>query len=319
LIKLAVSSCLLGNEIRYNGGHKRDKFITETLSKYCEYEPFCPEDIAFGTPRDAIRLVQTKQNGLQVQKVNSGEDITTALRAGCDIELLKIDLDTISGIIFQAKSPSCGFGSAKIYLENGYSNGKTDGVFVSACKKKAPHLPMEEEARLIDPWLKENFMMQLFAYDDMKKFAQRAREFKELVAFHTTYKFLLLSKDEPRYRELGQIVANHNKSEFEEVLLQYKTLFEETIAQKSKIGKTVNVLYHMIGFFKLDLTSDEKKQVIKQINLFKDMVVPLISVISMIKLFAIRHNRKYLLNQKFLDPYPEELALRSDIKSARVE
>ncbi|MGM0622662.1 MAG: YbgA family protein [Campylobacterota bacterium] len=318
-MKIAVSSCLLGNEVRYNGGHKRDKFITDTLSKYCEYAPFCPEDIAFKTPRDAMRLVEHKDRPLQVVTVNSGKDLTQDLTQACQDELTRVDLKTVSGIIFQAKSPSCGFGSAKTYLTNGYSSGKTDGLFVQACKEVMPHLPMEEEARLNDAWLRENFIMQLFAYDDMKKFAQNATQFKELVAFHTAYKYLLLSKDEPSYRELGQIVANHNKNEFDEVVATYKTLFEQTIAQKSRIGKTVNVLDHMVGFFKYDLTSDEKGQIRKQINQFKDMIVPLITVISMIKLFAIKHNTTYLLEQKFLDPYPEELALRSDIKSAKTK
>lgn len=319
MIKLAVSSCLLGNEIRYNGGHKRDKFIVETLSKYCEFIPFCPEDVAFGTPRDAMRLVENKECGIVVQKVKSGDDITQALRQGCQKELEKIGIDSLSGIIFQAKSPSCGFGSAKTYLSNGYASGKTDGVFVTVCKNASNNLPMEEEARLIDPWLRENFIMQLFAYDDMKNFAKNASELSELVAFHTAYKFLLLAKNEPIYRELGRIVANHEKLEFTQVLSRYKALFERAIAQKSKIGKTVNVLDHMVGFFKGDLTSDEKGQIRKQINLFKDMIVPLISVISMIKLFAIKHQTHYLLGQKFLDPYPEELALRSDIKSAKTD
>ena len=315
-MKLAVSSCLLGNEIRYNAGHKRDRFITDTLSKYCDFTPFCPEDLAFGTPRDAIRLVENKK-GLSVRKVDGSADVSKALSDACSSEVDRIDMHSLSGIIFQAKSPSCGYGSAKTYLENGYSSGKTDGVFVSACKEANPNLPMEEEARLIDPWLRENFIMQLFAYDAMKNFANEAKEFNELVTFHTAYKFLLLSKDEPIYRALGQIVANHEKKPFTEVVTEYKALFEQAIAKKSKVGKTVNVLDHMVGFFKNDLTSDEKGIIRKQVNLYKDMVVPLISVISMIKLFATKHNCKYLLGQKFLDPYPEELALRSDIKSGK--
>lgn len=318
-MKLAVSSCLLGNEIRYNGGHKRDRFITDTLSKYCEFKPFCPEDVAFGTPRDAIRLVEDKEKNLHVMSVNSNNELTKELQKACDDEIDRIDLKAVSGIIFQAKSPSCGFGSAKTYLENGYSSGKTDGLFVSRCKIEIPNLPMEEEARLNDAWLRENFIMQLFAYDDMKKFAVNAQDFKELVAFHTAYKYLLLSKDEPMYRDLGNIVANHDNKEFTQVLNEYKALFEKTIAQKSRIGKTVNVLDHMVGFFKHDLTSDEKGEIRKQINLFKNMVIPLITVISMIKLFAIKHNTQYLLNQKFLNPYPEDLALRSDLKSMKLK
>ncbi len=316
-MKLAVSSCLLGNEIRYNGGHKRDRFITDTLSKYAVYVPFCPEDPAFGTPREAIRLVETKDKGLQIETVKSGQNRHDALLKECDSECERIAREPLCGIIFQAKSPSCGFGSAKTYLENGYSSGKTDGVFVTTCKERFGNLPMEEEARLNDPWLRENFIMQIFAYSDMQDLAATIEKFAQLVDFHTRYKYLLLAKDEAAYRELGRIVANSEGLSLEQSVKRYKELFFQTIAVKSKISKTVNVLEHMAGFFKKQLTPEEKGELHTLIEDYKHKIIPLITVIATVKLLAKKHNVTYLLDQKFLDPYPKELALRSHVGSGK--
>ncbi len=316
-MKLAVSSCLLGNNIRYNGGHKKDRFITGALSKFFDYVPFCPEDLAFGTPRDAMRLVEDKQKQLHVKTVNNDKDITAPLLHECANEVSAIKNEPVCGIIFQAKSPSCGFGSAKTYLPNGYSSGKTDGMMVKACKETFENMPMEEEARLNDPWLRENFIMQVFAYDAMRKLQNSARRFSDLVDFHTRYKYLLLSKDEARYRKLGRIVANEDKNDLHESIENYAALFKQSIAVKSKISKTINVLQHMAGFFKNDLNKEEKSHLHRLIEQYHQKIIPLITVVEVIKLYAHKYDSTYLLDQIFLDPYPASLALRSEIKGGK--
>ena len=315
-MKLAISSCLLGNEVRFDGGHKRDRFITDLLSKYASFIPFCPEALAFGTPRPSIRLVNQDES-LRIISNKSGEDLTCKLKEQNSAEIERLKNEDLSGISFKAKSPSCGFGSAKVYLSNGQSEGKADGLFVLTCKEYFGYLPMEEEARLIDPWLRENFIMHLFSYERFKTFKASSPKMGDLVAFHTANKFLLQSKSEALYRQLGSIVANHEKRAFGEVLENYEKIYNEAIAQKSSIKKTRNVLEHMAGFFKNDLEKGEKELLHMMIDEYAEKIVPLITPISAILLLANKYKTSYLLEQTFLAPYPKDLALRSSVDAGK--
>lgn len=281
MLKIAVSACLLGEQIRYDKTGQRDRFITDKLGKYASFIPFCPEHLAFGTPRETIRLVL--ENGhKKVITVFSKNDVTEAMNEAVAQELHKIQNEEICGIILKSKSPSCGLGSTKYYLKE-MSEGKKDGLFALTCKEHFVDFPIEEEARLLDPWLRENFVMQVFAYHDALSLQKHIKTMNELVAFHTAYKFLLQSKHETNYRLLGKIVANHEKKSVKEITQAYIALFKQTIAHKSTIGKTVNVLQHMVGFFKKELTSSEKAELHMQIEEFRDEIIPLISVMSTIE------------------------------------
>ncbi|AXH10375.1 hypothetical protein CP960_11335 [Malaciobacter halophilus] len=312
---LAVSSCLLGNNVRYDGSNQMNKFVLKTLSKYAEFVHFCPEHLAMGTPRETIRIINDK-NKLELKTVFSKEDVTSKVIQSSKDEIQKLKQEPICGIILKSKSPSCGLGSTK-YYENGMPQGKKDGVFAAMCKEQFPYLPIEEEARLNDAWLRENFIMQIFAYSEIQNLSNNISKFKHLVDFHTSYKYLLHSKNEVLYRDLGNIVANHDKKSLKEVMAEYKELFIKTIATKSKISKTVNVLEHMAGFFKKELTSKEKLELKELISQYKEKIIPLITVIALIKLLSVKYDKEFLLKQKFLQPYPDELALRSDIKSGK--
>jgi uncharacterized protein YbgA (DUF1722 family)/uncharacterized protein YbbK (DUF523 family) len=314
---IAVSGCLLGQNVRFTGGHSQDRFVTDQLGAYADFTAFCPEHLAFGTPRPTIRLVEDGEDGYFVQSSNTLNDVTDPLSLSSQDELHKIKNASVSGIIFKSKSPSCGLGSAMVYRSNGYSKEKGDGLFVKICKDAFPLLPMEEEGRLNDPWLRENFVMQLFAYDDFEQFKLTHPNMKELVAFHQSYKFMLQAKHEMMYRELGQIVGNHEGLKFDELLSQYEILFKTAIAEKSSIGKTRNVLEHMAGFVKDKISKVEKELLHEQIGEYTNKIVPLIAPLSRLYMFAKKHNVEYLLGQKFLHPYPKELALRSDIKSGK--
>lgn len=312
---LAISSCLLGNDVRYDGTNQRDKFIVNTLSEYAQFVHFCPEHVALGTPRETIRITND-ENKIKLKTVFSKEDVTSKIFESSHNELIKLKEENICGIILKAKSPSCGLGSTK-YYKNGMPEGKKDGVFAALCKEHYKYFPIEEDARLNDPWLRENFIMQIFAYNDILKLAQNIVKLNELVEFHTSYKYLLHSKNEVIYRDLGKIVANHEKKELPIIVNEYAELFKMAISHKSKISKTVNVLEHMLGFFKNDITKEEKDHLKDQIDLYKEKIIPLITVISLFKIFTIKYEKTFLLKQKFLDPYPEKLALRSDIKSGK--
>ncbi|MBN2816672.1 MAG: DUF523 and DUF1722 domain-containing protein [Campylobacterales bacterium] len=312
---VAVSGCLLGQRVRFDAGHKRDAFVMDELSEYADYISFCPEDMAFGSPRPSIRLVESNE-GERVISNKTGEDLTDTLQESVTEEFEAIFAHKIGGIIFKAKSPSCGLGSAKTYLDNGYASGKSDGVFAKMCKEAYPLLPMEEEGRLCDAWLRENFIMQLFAYDAFEQFKEEA-SIGKLVDFHRVHKFMLQSKDERIYRELGQLVGNHEQKPFHELLNEYELLYKTAIAKKSSIGKTRNVLEHMAGFLKKFLSKEEKALLHEQIDDCAAKIVPVIVPLSTLKLYAVKYKVEYLLEQKFLEPYPKELALRSSLESLK--
>lgn len=315
-MKIAVSACLLGEKIRFDGGHKRDPFITDSLGQFAEFIPFCPEHLAFGTPRTSVRLVSIGDE-IHVQNNKTSADVTDMLREKSAFELSKLETNPLCGIIFKSKSPSCGLKSAKLYLENGFCEGKEDGVFAAMCRERFPLLPMEEEGRLCDPWLRENFVMQLFAYASYEQFKSSDPSMGDLVRFHTVNKFLLQSKDERLYRELGNIVANRGNLPLPTLLAMYELGFKTAIGRKSTIKKTRNVLEHLSGFFKNDLSSEEKKVLHTHINDFADKIIPLIVPLSTIHLYAKKYNTAYLLEQTFLEPYPKTLALRSHIDAGK--
>lgn len=315
-MKIAVSGCLLGEKIRFDAGHKHDHFITDELGEFAEFVSFCPEHLAYGTPRPSIRLVKNDES-LQVHSNKNGEDLTQALMEKSAYELSRLESQSLCGIIFKSKSPSCGLKSAKIYLENGFCEGKEDGVFAAMCRERYPLLPMEEEGRLEDAWLRENFVMQVFAYDRFEILKAASPTLNDLVIFHTNHKFMLQAKDEQLYRELGNIVANREVSSFETLLGQYELGFKTAISRKSSIKRNRNVLDHLAGFFKKELTKGEKEMLHDQINDYAAKIIPIIVPLSTIALYAKKYNTTYLLDQLFLNPYPKTLALRSHIKSGK--
>lgn len=313
---LAVSACLLGERIRFDGGHKHDRFLTDELGKFARFVPFCPEHLAFGTPRPSVRLVR-EGSKIRIESNKDHSDLTDALTAECSNELGRIAAENLCGIVFKSKSPSCGLKSAKLYLDNGFCEGKEDGVFASLCRERFALLPMEEEGRLQDMWLRENFVMQLFAYHRFETFKNASPSMKELVAFHTAHKFMLQSKNEMLYRQMGNVVANRDNVPFESLLERYEHLFKTAISHKSSIKRTRNVLEHMAGFFKHDLTRAEKEILHGQIRDYADKIIPLIVPLSTIGLYARKYDTRYLLEQVFLDPYPKTLALRSHLDAGK--
>ena len=315
-MKIAVSACLLGEKVRFDAGHKHDHFITDELGKFASFVTFCPEHLAFGTPRPTVRLVNVEGN-TRVHSNKTGDDLTNTLIHTSRDELSKLENEPLCGIIFKSKSPSCGMNSAKMYLTNGMSDGKEDGVFMAMCRERYPLLPMEEEGRLQDAWLRENFVMQLFAFDKFEQFKVSQPNLGDLVRFHTVHKFLLQSKDEKLYRELGNIVGNRESLSFEVLLAMYELGFKTAIGRKSSIKKTRNVLDHLAGFFKKELTKSEKETLREQIDDFAHKLTPLIVPLSTIHLYAKKYDTRYLLDQTFLNPYPKTLALRSHIDGGK--
>ncbi|WP_321311812.1 DUF523 and DUF1722 domain-containing protein [Halarcobacter sp.] len=315
-MKLGISSCLLGTMCRYDGGHSRDRFIVNELSNYFEFEAYCPEKLVFPTPRPAIRLVRS--NGeVTVRTTNENEDVTNTITDISKELVKKIEDNQLCGFILKSKSPTCGMERVKIYPDkkNGQSENVGVGVFANELKNKFPYLPIEEEGRLGDPWLRENFLMQVFAYKSLHIFLDSKPSFNDLVKFHTSYKYMIYSKSHNYYKELGNIVANHEKESIEIVLEKYKKLFLEAIGQKGTIKNTYNVLLHIYGYFKKVISKEEKDEILESIEDFKNGIIPLIAVIKIIKLYTNKFDIEYLKTQIFLNPYPKDLALRSKVEA----
>ena len=316
-MKLGISACLLGTPCRYDGVGAGDKFIIGTLEKYFDTVAYCPETIIWGSPRPAVRQVQTENGELRI--VTSTKNPIDKTKELLDISITcadKIKDDDLCGFILKSSSPTCGLERVKIYKPmNAPAEKKGVGVFAKQIKEKYPHLPIEEEGRLQDAWLRENFLMQIFAYQHLHEFLKSKPSFSDLVLFHTSYKYLIYAKAQKSYVTLGKIVANHNKNQLDEVLEEYKEEFLKAISLKGTINKTYNVLLHIFGYFKKLITTDEKDEILETLQEFKDKIIPLIAVMKIINLYVKRFDVQYLKVQKFLNPYPRELSLRSDIKA----
>ena len=314
-MKIGISSCLLGTMCRYDGGHSKNGFVLEQLGKYFEFIPFCPEKMIFTTPRAAIRLVKIDDE-IKVKTSNTNIDVTSEIKDISKKLVNQIQEDELCGFIFKQKSPTCGMERVKVYpQEKGIGENIGVGVFAKGVKEKYPLLPTEEEGRLEDAWLRENFLMQIFAYKDIFEFLKNEASFKKLVDFHSSYKYLIYAKSHISYKKLGNIVANHEKVGLNKVLENYKLCFLEAIYEKGTISNTYNVLLHIFGYFKKLISADEKSEILESIEDFKNEIIPLIAVIKILNLYVKRFDMKYLEIQKFLNPYPKELALRSTTKA----
>lgn len=316
-MKLGVSACLLGTACRYDGVGATDKFIVDILQKYFQTVPYCPETIIWGSPREAIRQTLSETGELKiVTSTKNPKDVTIEIENISNECADKIQNDDLCGFILKSSSPTCGLERVKVYKPfNAPSVKNGVGVFAKQIKEKYPYLPVEEEGRLIDPWLRENFLMQIFAYQDLHNFLKSNPSFNDLVIFHTSYKYLIYSKAQKSYTTLGRIVANKDKNQLNEILLEYKDEFLKAISLKGNVNKTYNVLLHMFGYFKKLITKEEKEDILQALNEYKEKIIPLIAVMKIINLYVKRFDVEYLKVQKFLNPYPKELALRSDIKA----
>ena len=316
-MKLGVSACLIGTQCRYDGIGANDKFVIDVLQKYFQTVPYCPETIIWGSPREAIRQTLSETGELKIlTSTKTPKDVTIELD-NISLECAnKIQNDDLCGFILKSSSPTCGLERVKVYKPfNAPSVKNGVGVFAKKIKQKYPYLPVEEEGRLIDPWLRENFLMQIFAYQHLHEFLKSNPTFNDLVIFHTSYKYLIYSKAQKSYTTLGRIVANKEKNQLNEVLEEYKEEFLKAISLKGSVNKTYNVLLHIFGYFKKLITKEEKEEILQALAEYKEKIIPLIAVMKIINLYVKRFDVQYLKVQKFLNPYPSELALRSDIKA----
>jgi len=312
-IKIGISSCLLGNSVRYDGGHKLDRFLRDTLGAYVEYVPVCPEtECGLEVPREAMRLVGSIDNP-RLMTIKSRKDITPKMKKWSLKRVNELKKEGLCGFIFKSKSPSSGMERVKVYSEKGIPAPKGTGLFAREFMNRLPLIPVEEEGRLHDPALRENFIERIFALRRWRDITKGNCTPGKLVKFHTENKLLFFAHSEKHYRLMGKTVAEAGKNNIEEVYKTYEETMLEALKLKATPNKHTNVIMHMMGYFKKVLTSDEKQELLENINEYKDGFIPLIVPVTLISHYIRKYDVTYLKNQTYLNPHPVELKLRNHV------
>ena len=312
-LRLGISRCLLGEQVRFDGGHKRDQFLTDVLGRYVEWVPVCPEvEAGLGTPREAMRLVGDPQQPRLVS-IRSGQDHTRALEMMTDRRLADLEVVDLSGFVFKKDSPSCGVERVRTYNEHGMPNRKGVGLFARAFVGRFPLIPVEEEGRLSDPLLRENFIERVFCYRRWQDLVRGGATRQAVVRFHTIHKYLLLAHSAPHYRQLGRLVAQVHEYRPKDLALRYGELFMQALAVRATVRKHVNVLQHILGHFKDRLGAQEKTELLGVIGDYHQGLTPLIVPLTLIKHYVQVFDVEYIRDQVYLNPHPKELMLRNHV------
>jgi uncharacterized protein YbgA (DUF1722 family)/uncharacterized protein YbbK (DUF523 family) len=312
-IRLGISSCLLGEKVRYDGGQKLDHFITETLGKFVEFVPVCPEvECGLGIPREAMHLSSSPE-GPRLVTIRTQVDHTERMRAWAQKRVVELEQEDLCGFIFKSDSPSSGMERVKIYSGKGMADKTGVGLFAQEFMQHFPLLPVEEEGRLHDPGLRENFLESLFTMKRWRETRALGTKRGHLVDFHTRHKLLIMSHSPKHYGLLGKLVAQMKEIPLPEMYERYQTLLMEALRLKTTIKKNANVLLHVMGYFKKNLSPAEKEELLRIINNYQKGYIPLIVPVTLLNHYMWKYDQNYLKSQYYLDPHPLELKLRNHV------
>lgn len=312
-IRLGVSACLLGERVRFDGGHKLDRFITETLGQFVDYVPVCPEvECGLGVPREPMRLVGHPARPRLVT-TRTGVDHTERMEKWARKRVAELEKENLCGFIFKSKSPSSGMERVPVYDANGVPSKTGVGIFARAFMEHFPLLPVEDEGRLHDMKLRENFLERVFTLKRWRDMLAEGRTRGNLVAFHTRHKLLLLAHSPKHYQEMGRLVARAKELRPDELFPRYEALLMEAMRLKATPAKHANVLHHLMGHFKEQLSADERRELLEAIETFRKGFTPLIVPITLINHYVRKYNEPYLKSQWYLNPHPIELQLRNHV------
>lgn len=311
-ITLGISSCLLGQKVRYNGGHKRSSFCMNTLDKLFYFEPVCPEvAIGLGIPREPIRLVGDLKHVRVLGTDNPELDVTKELE---DYGRQKgEELTHISGYILMQKSPSCGMERVKVYHKNGNPLVSAPGVYARTLMETNPLLPVEEEGRLHDPVLCENFFTRVYAYHRWYQTVLNNPSYKAIGEFHVAYKYQIMAHDPQSYTTLGQLIAKGSKYPLGEMLEEYFSGLMICLKKKATRKSHTNTMLHVMGYVKKSMNGTERKQLLKLIEQYRQDIIPLVAPMSMLRHLIESHGSDYIKKQAYLEPHPDMLGLRNNI------
>jgi uncharacterized protein YbgA (DUF1722 family)/uncharacterized protein YbbK (DUF523 family) len=311
-IRIGVSSCLLGARVRFDGGHKKDDFLVNTFGEWVEWVPVCPEvEVGMGTPRESVRLVR-EGDDIRMVAPKSGSDWTEAMRAYSSQRVQKLAAVELCGYVLKKDSPSCGMERVKVYGE-GMPTKSGRGVFAVALLARFPNLPVEEEGRLCDPALRDNFVERVFAYHRLRRFFSDRWTIGGLVAFHTAHKLQLMAHAPKSYETLGRLVARAKGLPREELRESYEAEFMLGLKAIATTHRNTNVLHHILGHFKKLLDGEARAELLGVIEDYRRGLVPLVVPITLIRHHVRLHSVAYLAGQVYLEPHPKELMLRNHV------
>ncbi|WP_369600158.1 DUF523 and DUF1722 domain-containing protein [Hahella sp. SMD15-11] len=312
-IPVGVSACVLGEEVRYDGGHKRHRFVTDELSRWFAYVPVCPEvAIGLGIPRPTIRLVE-EDGQIHVRGTqDSSLDVTDKMHQFADQKLPT--LTHLCGYVVCAKSPSCGMERVPVFSEGNPQGEKRGvGLWTARLMEAMPWLPVEENGRLQDIMLRENFVMRVFALHDFYQSLPEDAPADAYVRFHTRYKYTLMAASQQAAAELGRLIASVGTSAGPQFWRAYRQGFMDALKTVVTRRQHTNVLMHLQGYFKKVLPGEEKAELTRLIHAYRNGEAPLMAVLSVIRHLLVRHPQSYLADQHYLNPYPADLKLRVEL------
>jgi uncharacterized protein YbgA (DUF1722 family)/uncharacterized protein YbbK (DUF523 family) len=312
-IKLGISACLLGKNVRYDGGHKLDRFLTDTLGQYMEYVPVCPEvECGLPVPRESMHLEGDPESPRLVTS-QTKQDMTERMTQWARKRVLDIEQEGLLGFIFKSDSPSSGMERVRVYNEKGMPVKKGVGLFARIFMEHFPLLPVEDEGRLHDPELRENFVERLFTLKRWRVVLEKKEGRGSLIGFHTQHKLLILSHSPEHYQIMGKLVARAKDISLRELYRRYQTILMEALRRKTTPKKNANVLMHLMGYFKQQLSSNEKQELLEVIDHYRREYIPLVVPITLIQHYVRKYDQLYLKQQVYLNPHPLELQLRNHV------
>jgi uncharacterized protein YbgA (DUF1722 family)/uncharacterized protein YbbK (DUF523 family) len=310
-IRIGISTCLLGEKVRFDKGHKRDAFIVETLGRFLSWTPVCPEmEIGLGTPRESLRLIGVPAEPRLVAPKSQSDHTETMQQFAHDRLAQLADLG-LHGYILKKDSPSCGMMRVRVYNKGGAAQRSGQGLFARALMERFPLLPIEEEGRLHDMPLRENFIERVFAYYRWCNFVASNPSRKEVVQFHTQNKLTLLTHSRSHYQALGQLVARSGDLPVDDLLREYGHQFMAGLKIKTTRKKHANVLFHLQGHLKKHLDAADKAELVTCIEDYRQGLVPLVVPLTLLQHHFRRHPAPWVSEQTYLNPYPAELMLRN--------
>lgn len=312
-IRIGVSSCLLGEAVRFDGNHKRDGFLADALGAYVTFVPVCPEvGVGMGVPRETVRLLDG-DDGPRMVAPGSGADWTDRMNAWSATKVAELATQDLCGFVLKKDSPSCGAFRVRLHVPGGMAKRTGQGLFAAALTAALPTLPVEEEGRLNDPALREGFVERVFAYRRLKSLFRPGWTQRELIDFHTEAKLALLAHDPNRYRQMGKLVADGKQIEPDKLRQTYAETFMQTLAVPTTRGRHTNVLHHMSGHFREHLSDAARQDLDDQILEYRRGLVPLIVPLALVRHYVRVHDVTYLARQTYLQPHPRELLLRNGL------
>ena len=311
--RIGISACLMGAEVRYNGGHKESRLCTHSLAEHFDFVPVCPEvAIGMGIPRQPIRLVGDAQHPQALGTVDASVNVTAPLAAYG--EQMAAELDDLCGYIFMHKSPSCGLERVKVYRDNGapqHEGGR--GIYAETFCAAHPDLPVEEDGRLCDAVLRENFMVRVYAYADWQALLREGLSRRGLMQFHSRYKYQLMANNPLQYKVLGKLLGTMGRSDAAEIGPRYFSELMAALKRCATRGTHSNVLQHLSGYFKRSLDDADRQEMQHLIEQYRLGIVPLVVPLTLLKHHLRLHPDPYVSQQVYLQPHPENLSLRNAI------